>query len=69
MPTNGPIGIRRMGELDTRPFREAMKRKYNEAEADERASELCSLWEEYLRDPEWHPLKVTNINGNLKVWN
>lgn len=64
MPINGPIGIRRMGELDARPFREAMKRKYSEAEADEKASEECSLWEEYLRDPEWHPLKVTTINGH-----
>ncbi|KAK4406176.1 protein INVOLVED IN DE NOVO 2 [Sesamum angolense] len=52
-----------MGELDSKPFHDAMKRKYSEAEADERATELCSLWEEYLRDPEWHPIKVVNING------
>ncbi|KAI3470743.1 hypothetical protein Pfo_027406 [Paulownia fortunei] len=63
MSTNAHIGVKRMGELDSKPFHEAMKRKYNEAEADERATELCSLWEEYLRDPEWHPIKVVNING------
>ncbi|KAJ7960130.1 Factor of DNA methylation 2 [Quillaja saponaria] len=50
-----------MGELDTRPFHEAMKRKYNEEDAEERASELCSLWEEYLKDPDWHPFKVTTV--------
>ncbi|XP_051116407.1 protein INVOLVED IN DE NOVO 2 [Andrographis paniculata] len=61
LQTNGPVGLRRMGELDSRPFHEAMKRKYTEAEADERASELVSLWEEYLRDPEWHPLKVVTF--------
>ncbi|CAK9135624.1 unnamed protein product [Ilex paraguariensis] len=58
-----PIGVRRMGELDSKPFHEAMKRKYNDTEADERASELCSLWEEYLRDPDWHPFKVINVDG------
>ncbi|KAL7147932.1 hypothetical protein ABFS83_06G143400 [Erythranthe nasuta] len=60
---NGRIGVKRMGELDSKPFHEAMKKKYNEAEANERASELCSLFEEYLRDPEWHPVKVVDFNG------
>ncbi|GFQ06837.1 protein involved in de novo 2 [Phtheirospermum japonicum] len=55
--------VNRMGELDSKPFHRAMKRRYSEAEADERATELCSLWEEYLRDPEWHPIKVVNIDG------
>ncbi|VFQ74500.1 unnamed protein product [Cuscuta campestris] len=63
MSLNTHIGIKRMGELDSKPFYEVMKRKYSEAEADERASELCSLWEEYLKDPEWHPIKVVNVNG------
>ncbi|KAL8463092.1 hypothetical protein ACS0TY_033928 [Phlomoides rotata] len=57
------IGVKRMGEIDSKPFHDAMKMKYNEAEAHERATELCSLWEEYLRDPEWHPIKVINVNG------
>lgn len=58
------IGVKRMGELDGKPFHEAMKRKYNEEEAEDRASELCSLWEEYLKDPDWHPLKVITVDGN-----
>ncbi|XP_062154773.1 protein INVOLVED IN DE NOVO 2 [Alnus glutinosa] len=57
------IGVKRMGALDNKPFYEAMKRKYNEEEADMRASELCSLWEEYLKDPDWHPFKVTTVDG------
>ncbi|XP_059455893.1 protein INVOLVED IN DE NOVO 2 [Corylus avellana] len=57
------IGVKRMGALDNKPFHEAMKRKYSEEEADMRASELCSLWEEYLKDPDWHPFKVTTIEG------
>lgn len=62
------IGIKRMGELNTQPFYEAMKKKYrNEAEAEERASELCSLWEEYLKDPDWHPVRVIEVDGKHKV--
>ncbi|XP_057788951.1 protein INVOLVED IN DE NOVO 2-like [Salvia miltiorrhiza] len=63
MSINSHIGVKRMGELDSKPFHEVMKRMYGDSQADERATELCSLWEEYLRDPEWHPIKVVNING------
>lgn len=32
-----------MGELNSKPFQEAVKRKYNEVEAEDRALEMCSL--------------------------
>ncbi|XP_022637708.1 protein INVOLVED IN DE NOVO 2 isoform X2 [Vigna radiata var. radiata] len=57
------VGVKRMGELDIRPFLEAMKKKYNDEDAEERASELCSLWDEYIKDPGWHPFKITIIEG------
>ncbi|KAG4953383.1 hypothetical protein JHK87_038977 [Glycine soja] len=57
------VGVKRMGELDIRPFLEAMKKKYNDEDAEDRASELCSLWEEYIKDPDWHPFKITMIEG------
>lgn len=63
MARRGSIGVKRMGELDNEPFIRAMRRKYNPAEAEDKASEICSLWEEYLRDPEWHPFKVLTVNG------
>ncbi|OIV98274.1 hypothetical protein TanjilG_09908 [Lupinus angustifolius] len=63
MPNDGNIGVKRMGELDTRPFLEFMKKKYNEEEAEDKASKLCSLWEEYLKDPDWHPFKVIMVEG------
>ncbi|TKY58524.1 hypothetical protein E2542_SST15587 [Spatholobus suberectus] len=68
LPSHGNIRLKRMGELDTRPFLEAMKKRYNEEEADERASELCSLWEEYLKNPDWHPFKVIMVEGKEKVY-
>eukprot|EP00257_Ricinus_communis_P023324 XP_015583273.1 protein INVOLVED IN DE NOVO 2 isoform X2 [Ricinus communis] len=61
------IGVKRMGELDSKPFLEAMKRKYTEEEAEVRASELCSLWVEYLKDPGWHPFKVAMVDGKNKI--
>ncbi|ESW35402.1 hypothetical protein PHAVU_001G232400 [Phaseolus vulgaris] len=67
LPSHGNVRLKRMGELDSRPFLEAMKKKYNEEDAEERASELCSLWEEYLKDPDWHPFKVImDANGKEK---
>ncbi|GAA0151129.1 endoribonuclease [Lithospermum erythrorhizon] len=64
---SAPVGVKRMGELDSKPFYEAMKKKYQESEVEVRASELCSLWEEYLRDPGWHPIWVKEIDGNFQA--
>lgn len=63
MSTRGFIGVKRMGELDSSVFQNACKRKYPEDVAEDKAAEFCSLWDEYLRDPEWHPFKVVQING------
>ncbi|XP_022942917.1 protein INVOLVED IN DE NOVO 2-like [Cucurbita moschata] len=63
LPGRSHLRVKRMGELDTKPFHEAAKKRYNEDEADERASELCSLWAEYLKDPDWHPFKVIKEEG------
>ncbi|VVA97389.1 unnamed protein product [Arabis nemorensis] len=51
------IGVRRMGELDTKPFMEAMRRKYCKEDLEDWAVEVIQLWEEYLKDPDWHPFK------------
>ena len=56
-----------MGDLNNKPFLEAIKRKYSGHEADEKGVELCSLWEENLKDPSWHPFKVITDKGNSKV--
>ncbi|KAI5675633.1 hypothetical protein M9H77_06583 [Catharanthus roseus] len=61
------ICVKRMGELDENPFVAAAKRKYSKEEAEEKGMELCSLWEEYLRDPSRHPYKVIVDGENAKV--
>ncbi|KAG8391178.1 hypothetical protein BUALT_Bualt01G0160700 [Buddleja alternifolia] len=60
---NATIGVKLMGELDSKPFQEAMKRKHTFDLANEIASTLCSQWEERLADPKWHPIKVVSVNG------
>ncbi|KAJ8559528.1 hypothetical protein K7X08_003586 [Anisodus acutangulus] len=52
------ICVKRMGELNEKPFHAAAKKMFNSEEAAEKAVELCSLWEDHLRDPSWHPYKV-----------
>ncbi|CAI8611722.1 unnamed protein product [Vicia faba] len=73
------ISVKRMGDLDIKPFEEASKRKFpaegngkaaQRKLADERkmkAIQWCSQCEDYLRDPSWHPFKiVTDKEGNSK---
>ncbi|WJX32299.1 hypothetical protein P8452_20641 [Trifolium repens] len=60
------IGVKRMGELDIKPFIDAMKKKYNENEAEIRAFELHSLWEENIRNPNWYPFKIILTDGLAK---
>ncbi|CAA3024558.1 factor of DNA methylation 4-like [Olea europaea subsp. europaea] len=60
------ICVKRMGELDEKPFLIAAKRKYSHEDVAEKAMQLCSLWEEYLRDPGWHPYKVIMDGENAK---
>ncbi|KAL6857034.1 hypothetical protein ACP4OV_018416 [Aristida adscensionis] len=59
------IGIKRMGELDAKPFLAACKQRYG-ADADIKAVELCSIWEDHLKDPNWHPLKIVTTGSTTK---
>ncbi|KAK1312017.1 hypothetical protein QJS10_CPA07g00183 [Acorus calamus] len=61
------IGIKRMGELDEKPFQMACKRKYATEEADVIAAELCSVWQEEIQKPNWHPFKIVAVDGQTQV--
>ncbi|KAK4776680.1 hypothetical protein SAY86_005368 [Trapa natans] len=67
LPIRSHIRVKRLGELDFKPFFEAMKLKYNEDEADTKASEICTLWDLYLRDPNWHPFITTEVDGKQSI--
>ncbi|KAL4584231.1 hypothetical protein LXL04_008824 [Taraxacum kok-saghyz] len=57
---SGPanIGIKRMGEIDMKAFHDACNEKFEHEEAQIKAFELCSLWQDKLKTPEWHLLIV-----------
>lgn len=65
--TRALIGVKRMGDLDVKPFQMAIKRICSKEEADVKTLEVCSLWETYLADPNWHPFKIiTDKEGRAK---
>ncbi|CAN1339277.1 Factor of DNA methylation 1 [Linum perenne] len=52
-----------MGELDEKAFLNGCKQRFPKGEYEFEASRLCSLWQEHLRDPGWHPYKVIMVDG------
>ncbi|GAA0175003.1 endoribonuclease [Lithospermum erythrorhizon] len=61
------IYVKRMGLLDEKSFTIAAKRKYSNKEVDVNAMMLCSLWQEHLRDPSWHPFKIIESGDKAVV--
>ncbi|KAJ9548801.1 hypothetical protein OSB04_021344 [Centaurea solstitialis] len=64
-PPRSQIGVKRMGDLDVKPF-EAAAKKRGSVKGAQDAIKLASSWEERLRDPNWHPFKITTVNGDSK---
>ncbi|XP_059644732.1 factor of DNA methylation 1-like [Cornus florida] len=60
---NTLIGIKRMGEIDVKPFQNTCRLRFPLEEAQVKASEQCSLWQERLKKPEWHPFKIVVVEG------
>ncbi|KAJ9189922.1 hypothetical protein P3X46_001170 [Hevea brasiliensis] len=62
------IGIKRMGEIDEKPFLNTFKQRFPPEEAQLQASTQCSLWQQYLNNPEWHPFKIIYYaEGNSEI--
>ncbi|KAL1327312.1 factor of DNA methylation 1 [Arachis hypogaea] len=60
------LGIKRLGELDPKPFRDSCSQKYSNEPWQEISAMLCSSWEENLKNSAWHPFKITEVNGVLQ---
>lgn len=61
------IGIKRMGDIDIKPFQNTCKQKFSPDEAMVQASTLCSLWQDNVTNSNWHPFKVVTIDGDSQV--
>ncbi|XP_010503501.1 PREDICTED: protein INVOLVED IN DE NOVO 2 [Camelina sativa] len=57
------IGVKRMGELVTKPFMDAMQQKYCQQDVEDRAVDVLQLWEGYLKDPDWQPYKRVKLEN------
>ncbi|GKV16849.1 hypothetical protein SLEP1_g27424 [Rubroshorea leprosula] len=57
------IGLKRMGEIDEKPFQNTCKQRFTLDEAMYQASTLCTLWQEKLKNAEWHPFKIITGGG------
>ncbi|KAK2642937.1 hypothetical protein Ddye_024700 [Dipteronia dyeriana] len=65
--TRDIFGVKIMGELDRKPFLEAMKRKFQGEEAEEESIILWSCLRKCIKDPTWHPFKIlVDMEGNCK---
>lgn len=62
------FGIRRMGEIDWKPFKTLFSQKLSSGGDWEAESvQQYSLWEKNIRNPHWHPFKRVNSHGKLVV--
>ncbi|XP_059628118.1 factor of DNA methylation 5-like [Cornus florida] len=55
--------IKKMGEVDQKPFQDMFSSEDWEAGT---SAKLCTLWEENVKDPHWHPFKIIIIDGRLQ---
>ncbi|KAL5729436.1 hypothetical protein ACHQM5_002389 [Ranunculus cassubicifolius] len=61
------IGIKRMGELNPKPFRDVCMKKFATEDWDTKSAELCSLWQERIKDSLWFPFKVVQSKSGEYV--
>ncbi|KAH0919116.1 hypothetical protein HID58_026776, partial [Brassica napus] len=60
------IRIKRLGELDEKPFLKACKKRFKGEEAEVQYAILCSKWQETLKDSGWYPFKRVGTEDKMK---
>ncbi|KAG2587013.1 hypothetical protein PVAP13_5NG090200 [Panicum virgatum] len=60
------IGIKRMGQLDEKPFHHACKRKYRDYDPEGKGTRLISLWQKELKNKSWNPFTTILVDGEEK---
>ncbi|XP_058099268.1 factor of DNA methylation 5-like [Magnolia sinica] len=61
------VGIKRMGEINLKPFRVACMQRFSAKEAEEKSAELCSFWQDQISDPAWHPYRIVRGESREEI--
>ncbi|XP_042509837.1 factor of DNA methylation 1-like [Macadamia integrifolia] len=60
------IGIKRLGEINEEPFQEVCAQKFSAEDWEVKSAELCSFWQEQIKNSDWYPFKRIHVDGILK---
>ncbi|XP_010417664.1 PREDICTED: factor of DNA methylation 5-like [Camelina sativa] len=64
--TTSTIGIKRMGEIDMKPFLDlSCKRRLRSGKVEDQVT-LCSEWQRNVKDSEWNPFKRVGSGEKIK---
>ncbi|XP_047330902.1 factor of DNA methylation 2-like isoform X2 [Impatiens glandulifera] len=63
---NTTIGVKRMGEVDQKPFQDLCFRRFPREDWEVKSMEQTSLWQENVKDPGWQPFKTVMKEGKLQ---
>ncbi|XP_060191869.1 uncharacterized protein LOC132621564 [Lycium barbarum] len=65
--SNMDIGIKKFGVIDSYPLRTACKQKFSRQVAEEKSTEVCSIWQAAVEDAKWHPFRTITSNGEVRA--
>ncbi|KAL7228924.1 hypothetical protein ACSBR2_007590 [Camellia fascicularis] len=60
------IGIKRMGEVDQKPFQDVCLQRFSDEDWEVKSMEQSSLWQEKVKDSSWQPFRQMTKDGKLQ---
>ncbi|CAA0816427.1 Factor of DNA methylation 1 [Striga hermonthica] len=66
--SNHIMGTKRVAKIDTKDFRNACSLRFPLEQPEIMADELCSLWQEKLKNPEWNPFTFVEYKRWEPQW-
>ncbi|CAL5365942.1 unnamed protein product [Camellia sinensis] len=61
------IGIKRMGEVDQKPFQDVCLQRFSDEDWEVKSMEQSSLWQEKVKDSSWQPFRQMTKDGKLQL--
>uniref|UniRef100_M4CW43 Factor of DNA methylation 1-5/IDN2 domain-containing protein n=1 Tax=Brassica campestris TaxID=3711 RepID=M4CW43_BRACM len=60
------IGVKRMGEVDEKPFLKVCEQRFNGENVGLQHAMLCSEWQKNINDSAWYPFKLVVTGEKIK---